>query len=96
MYTNSLKKIATQNIFKTLGGRSKFKVKVIGNVFEITNSRGKIYKVDEELFNMVLKRYHELDSKFRFKTNQYTDPIWAKCPNRVASVYIAAIIKNIA
>lgn len=95
MYTNYLKKIATQNVYKTLGGRSKFKVKVNGRFFEITNSRNKIYVVDEELFNKILKRYQQLDAKFRFKTNQYTDPVWNECPNRVASVYLAAILHQI-
>lgn len=95
MYTTYLKKIATQHEYKTLGGRSKFKVKIKGNIFEIINSRGKIYEVDEELFKMVLNRYQELDTQFRFKANQYTDPIWAKCPNRVASVYIAAILRQV-
>jgi hypothetical protein len=50
MYTKYLKKISTQHEYKTLGGRSKFKVKIKGNIFEIINSRGKIYEVDEELF----------------------------------------------
>jgi hypothetical protein len=95
MYTKYLKKIASQNVYKTLGDRSKFKVKVNGELFQITNSRGKSYDIDEDLFNIVLKRYQELDIELKFKTNQYTDPIWAKCPNRVACAYIAAIIRQI-
>ena len=95
MYTNYLKKIATQSVYKTLGGRSKFNVKIDGKLIEITNSQDKIYVVDEELFNKILKRYQQLDAKFRFKTNQYTDPVWNECPNRVASVYIAAILRQV-
>ena len=95
MYAKYLKKITTHNVYNTLGGRSNFKVKINENLIEITNSRDKKYIVDEELFNKILKRFQELDPESRFKTNQYTDPIWDKCPNRVASVYIAAILRQV-
>ena len=49
--------------------------------------------VDLELFKLILERYKSLKIEIRFKTGQYTDPKWKDCPNRVASVYVAAIIQ---
>ena len=64
-----------------------------GNYDQIINSKNKPYPVDLELFKLILERYKSLKIEIRFKAGQYTDPKWKDCPNRVASVYVAAIIQ---
>ena len=94
MYNKILNQINKKIKIKTLGGRSYFWVEKIGNKFQIINSSINIYLVDSSLFQLVFQRYKALKIDDRFKSSQYTDPKWVNCPNRVASVYIAAIIKH--
>jgi hypothetical protein len=93
MYNKILNQINKKIKIKTLGGRSSFWVEKIGNKFQIINSSNNIYPVDSSLFQLVFQRYKALNIEDRFKASQYTDPNWVNCPNRVASVYIAALIK---
>jgi hypothetical protein len=82
----------TQEI-KTLGGRSKFSILLKNNIITITNSSGNAKNIDEELFQQVAKRYLEMSDDLKNKTSSYTDPTWIKCPSRIFSPYVAALIK---
>ena len=93
MYNKILNQINKKIKVKTLGGQSYFWVEKIENRFQIINSSNNIYPVDSSLFQLVFKRYKGLKIEDRFKASQYTHPKWFKCPNRVASGYIAALIK---
>ena len=91
---NKILSLTKKNVkIQTLGKRSFFWVERNGNIFQIINSNNKTYPIDLELFELVLERYKSLKIEIRFKTSQYTDPKWRDCPNRVASVYVAAIIR---
>jgi 2-hydroxy-3-keto-5-methylthiopentenyl-1-phosphate phosphatase len=93
MYTKILSQLNKKIKIQSLGKRSFFWAEKNGNVFQIINSKNKTYPVDLELFKLILERYKSLKIEIRFKTSQYTDPKWRDCPNRVASVYVAAIIR---
>ena len=93
MYNKILNQINKKIKVKTLGGRSYFWVEKIENSLQIINSSNNIYPVDSPLFHLIFQRFKALNIEDRFKSSQYTDPNWANCPNRVASVYIAALIK---
>ena len=94
MFINVKQYILENDSFNTLKNRSRFRVNVIGDLLVITNSSGSQYKVTELLFNKVLQRFNTLNQNDRFTSSQYTDPTWVECPNRITSVYIAAIIKQ--
>ena len=94
MFQRCINIINQQDRFITLGRRSSFRASTRDGILLITNSIGKTYKIDEQIFKMVYRRYRQLNSDLRNQACQYTDPKWENCPNRVASVYIAAIIRD--
>ena len=92
MYNKILKQINKKVKISTLGKKSFFWLDKKGSELQIINSSNNKYSIDLKLFQLVLQRYNSLNIEDRFKASQYTDPKWKNCPNRVASVYIAAII----
>ena len=93
MYNKILSQLNKKIKIKTLGGKSFFWVERIENKFKIINSSNNIYPVDSVLFHLVFQRYNTLEFIDRYKSSQYTHPKWIKCPNRVASGYLVAVIK---
>lgn len=94
MYNKILGQLNKRIKIQTLQNRSSFFVERKGSIFQIVNSKNKIYPIDLELFNIILKRYNSLKNETKHNiSSQYTDPTWENCPNRVSSVYVAAIIR---
>ena len=84
----------TQTKYKTLGRRSFFYVKAMGDKLEITNSKKKQFFVDKEMFASVYLYFQSLKYPDNLKSTFYTDTHWNGCRNRVFSPYIAAIIAS--
>jgi hypothetical protein len=94
-------KYLTENefIIQTLGGKSSFQVKKENNLIVIRNSKNSISKIDRSHWEKVMARMDELPIDERGMTSRYgvgKDLYnWDKCPNKVFSLYIPAIVKHI-
>ena len=87
----------------TLGRRSTFLVRKVQRddsvVFQLQNSKGKQYFVDESHWKAVMDRMEELPADERMMTSRYAmgkHPFnWNECPNRVFTPYVPAVVRHI-
>lgn len=63
MWHKIVEELQQPRVFATLGGRSKLSAIIITNTICITNSKSKSYQCDEQLFNIVLNRFEQLDTE---------------------------------
>lgn len=97
-FIEAIKKIPAKEVeISTLGGKSKFKIKVIKNLIQITNSKNRHLKINKIHWDKVMKRMKDLPEDQRGMASRYGSGNhlfnWTECPNRVFSIYIPAIIK---
>jgi len=83
----------------TLGRRSEIKVCVNDNHILVQNSGSNILSINEQHWNAVMERIAQLPPEERERTSRYiqgTQPHnWEKCPNRIFSPYIPAVVRYI-
>jgi hypothetical protein len=85
-------KLPATKILTTLGGESQFTVVNQGGAVVIINSLGKIHTLDDALVAAVFQRYSTLASHRRMMADDYVNPNWPQCPNRIFAPYVARLI----
>lgn len=91
--------IGNEIVIPTLGGKSKLKIKVENNLIYITNSKNNKLGIDKLHWDKVMGRLNDLPQDERAMSSRYADGKkqynWMKCPNRVFSIYLPAIVKHL-
>ena len=82
--------------FSTLGGRSKFTAKWVEEEINliIKTSKGTKYSLKEKDIEVIFERWKNAEPGYKWQTSYYVDPIWKRCPHRIAAPYVPAIIKE--
>jgi hypothetical protein len=90
-YHDLLAKLKPCKKFNTLGGRSEFEACNAGGTLVIKNSKNRKYRISEDFYGKVLKRYHKLGSNEKRFSKNYNQPAWPECPGTIQSPYLPAI-----
>jgi hypothetical protein len=85
----------------TLGGKSHFFFSKddTGTALMVKNSRGTQGRVDQEHWDLVMRRMLDLDERERWMSSRYSPGRhafnWNECPNQVISILLPAIVRQL-
>jgi len=83
----------------TLGKRKDIRVRRDGDSLYLTNSSENQYRINRNIWDLVMTRMAGLHLEHRATSKYYTmgdrEHNWKDCPNKVLAVYIPAIVRFI-